>query len=65
MLGHCRIGMGEKFASCLTAYRSGFELLVATAIKCLLSPRKRAWQKHPTMPGMGHKRSFDPLVGHV
>jgi hypothetical protein len=32
-LGHCRIGTGEKFASCLTAYRSGFELLAATAIK--------------------------------
>jgi len=27
-------------------YRSGFELLVATAINCPLSARKRTWQKH-------------------
>lgn len=55
-LGHCRIGTGEKFAGCLTAYRSGFELLVA-AIKCLLSPRKRTWQKHRTMSGPGQERT--------
>jgi len=46
--GHCRIGTGEKFASCLTAYRSGFELPVATAIKCRLSPAS------------GHGRSTEP-----
>jgi len=42
-------------------YRSGFELLVATAINCPLSARKRTWQKHRTMSGMGHERT-SPLA---
>jgi hypothetical protein len=48
-LRHRRIGTEEKFASCLTVCRSGFELLASTAIKCPLSPVQRKWQKHRTM----------------